>query len=165
MPPLTVGTTPPTCYFTILTLPYDHFSVETPCHSPELAPTTTSATPTHPLLAERHFPLLSPPLSPISSASRVNFLQMQTAASNGSSSRPRPIPVQNVLHVTSDDSSSSNSSYSSSDSHGSSLDFARCSRCQRTPSIDKSGRSNMVQYGLNLWYCKRCASLVGLANR
>lgn len=79
--------------------------------------------------------------------------------------RPQPHPQQNVLHVTSDDSTSSASSSSSTGSMYdiySSPDLARCSRCHRTPSIDiKTGKSNMVQYGLNLYYCSRCAAMVG----
>lgn len=96
----------------------------------------------------------------------------------GQHSRPQPQPQQNVLHVTSGDSSSSLSSSSSSSSssfssgHGSmhniysSPEVARCSRCHRTPSIDiQTGKSNMVQYGLNQYYCSRCAHMVGYFNR
>lgn len=151
------------CYFSIQPAAYSHFSTETPCYSPLLSPIETPADPTNPYLAYRSPQTFSAPLSPTLSTQSV--LQMQTAAAHKHSpSRPRPYPVQNVLHVTSDDSSSSESSLS--DSAKSSLDVARCSRCQRTPSTDiRTGKSNMVQYGLNLWYCNRCAAMVGLTNR
>ena len=157
-------------YFTIRPTSYsNHFSTETPLHTPTTTPDETWADPGNPLLAYRG-PQLDSPSSPTINAFPASILQMQTAASHGKSpSRPAPSPVQNVLHVTSDDSSASNSSssYSSSGRHGmSSLDLARCSRCQRTPSIDvQTGKNNMVQYGLNLWYCTRCAAMVGLSNR
>jgi hypothetical protein len=48
----------------------------------------------------------------------------------------------------------------------SSPEIARCSRCHRTPSIDiTTGKSNMVQYGLNQYYCSRCAGMVGYYSR
>lgn len=94
------------------------------------------------------------------------------SACNQQQIRPQPQPQQNVLHVTSDESvsSTSNSSYTSSTGsrHNifSSPETARCSRCHRTPSIDiQTGKSNMVQYGLNLYYCSRCAAMVGFFNR
>lgn len=155
------------CYFSIQPPAYNHFSTETPCYSPCFNPDETSADPTNPLLAYRDPQTLSPPASP-TTASFSSFLQMQTAAAHqSSSSRPRPTPIQNVLYVSSDESNMSDSSSASSiDSTKSSLDLARCSRCQRTPSVDvKTGKSNMVQYGLNLWYCSRCAAMVGLTNR
>ena len=155
----------PVCYFSISPPAYSHFSTETPICSPTFGPVETPADPTNPLLAYRQSHTSSPPLSPLH-LPVWSVLQMQTAAAHGHSpSRPRPHPVQNVLHVTSDDSITSDSS-SSTYSPKSSLDLARCSRCQRTPSFDaRTGKSNMVQYGLNLWYCSRCASLVGLTNR
>jgi len=84
--------------------------------------------------------------------------------------RPQPQPHQNVLDVNSDDSLSSIPSSSSGrgSMHNifSSPEIARCSRCHRTPSIDiKTGKSNMVQYGLNQYYCSRCATMVGFFNR
>lgn len=156
------------CYFTIVATGFDHFSVETPTPA---SPTTsaffdTPSLPSHPSYAHRDSHKPSSPLSSPNMPSG-NVLQLQATASHGPSApRPRPKPVQNVLHVTSDDSTSSSDS-SSTDSirsgSSSSLDTARCSRCQRTPSIDiRSGQCNMVQYGLNLWYCLRCAGVVGL---
>jgi hypothetical protein len=144
-----------TCYFSITPPACSHYSTETPLYSPTLSPGDTVCDPVHPLLAYRE-PNSS--ILPSSPTTRSTFLQMQTAAAHPS--RPRPAPIQNVLHVTSDDSTSSEESVSSTDSSKSSLDIARCSRCQRTPSIDvKTGKSNMVQYGLNLWYCSRYALL------
>ena len=157
----------PSCYFSIELPDHDILSTESPCSSPTLGPVETPVDPTHPLLAIRDPQHLRTLSSPSSTDAFSSFLQMQSvAAYKHSPSRPRPYPVQNVLHVTSDDSMSSCSSTSSIDSSKSSLDLARCSRCQRTPSINvQTGKSNMVSYGLNLWYCSRCASMVGLTNR
>lgn len=92
-------------------------------------------------------------------------MQLETALPHGqSASRPRPIPVQNVLEVTSDDSVTSADSSTTSLVPGmmSPPEFVRCSRCQKTPG---PAVNNMIQYGLNLWYCRRCAGMVGLINR
>lgn len=157
------------CYFTYTPPGQEHFSDETPSCSPTSSSPDEQplSDPANPLLAYREpYTRHTPAASPMS-----NFMQAQTSAAHGHQpSRPRPYPVQNVLHVTSDDSTSSDSGPSSK----SSLDFGmasppelvRCSRCQRTPSLDiRTGQSNMVQYGLNLWYCSRCACMVGLTNR
>ena len=159
------------CYFTYSPPVYDHFSAETPSASPIHSPGVPDCNPHHPLLAYR-------PPQATTTNSRVSndFFRMQTAAAHHQSPiRPSPVPQQNLLHVTSDDSITSSSSSSSTSSASSSrsslemfstLELARCSRCQRTPSTDiRTGKSNMVQYGLNLWYCSRCANLVGLIQR
>ncbi|KAK4635857.1 hypothetical protein CLAFUW4_01343 [Fulvia fulva] len=148
-------------YFTVVRPNYNHYSVETPCCSPSLnSSEDVHCYPEHPLLASPDFDshLLESPAPKMS----ANLMSLQTAAAHGhSKSRPRPYPMQNVLYVSSDDSSGS-------DSRSSSISpmtpvAARCSRCQRTNSVDlKTGKSNMVSYGLNLWYCGRCATLVGL---
>lgn len=156
------------CYFTIIPPVHRHFSDETPCCSPTFGPDESSSSdPSNPLLAYRsraHYTSTSPP-------HMSSFMQAPTSAAHGHTlSRPRPQPVQNVLHVTSDDSSSSSSDGSTRSSGefgmASPPELARCSRCQRTPSLDlKTGKSNMVRYGLNLWYCNRCATMVGMVNR
>lgn len=134
---------------------YDHFSTESPCCSPALSPTEVTSFAQHPLLARRESISYTMPAA--------SLLQLQTSAAHGSSSPSRPQHIQNVLHVTSDDSTSSDSSKSSVSSSYSTPEFARCSRCQRTPSIDyKTGKSNMITYGLNSYYCNRCAGMVGL---
>lgn len=168
------------CYFTYTPPRYDHFSVETPSASPTPihSPGQPDCDPSHPLLSYR------PPQQATNMASS-DLMRMQSAASHHASPiRPRPVPQQNMLQVTSDDSldsidsssssnrSSSTSSSNSSSSSRTSLDMfsapeiARCSRCQSTSSVDlRTGKSNMVQYGLNLWYCSRCAGMVGLVQR
>jgi len=165
------------CYFTYNPPVYDHFSVETPSASPTPihSPGQPDCDPSHPLLSYR------PPQQATNMASS-DLMRMQSAAAHHTSPiRPRPVPQQNMLQVTSDDSintssssnrSSSTSSSNSSSSSRTSLDMfsapeiARCSRCQSTSSVDlKTGKSNMVQYGLNLWYCSRCAGMVGLVQR
>ena len=157
------------CYFTYSPPVYDHFSVETPSASPIHSPGDPDCNPHHPLLAYR------PPQATTNNRVSNDFFRMQTAAAHESPIRPSPVPQQNLLQVTSDDSVTSSSSSSSSSSASSSRtslemfstpELARCSRCQRTPSTDvRTGKSNMVQYGLNLWYCSRCANLVGLVQR
>lgn len=158
-----------TDYFTIVPPTYDHFSTETPIPSPAFnIEDETSAFAEHPLLACRDPHLLSPSAFKMTA---TNFMSLQTSAAYNVT-RPRPYAMQNVLHVTSDDSTTSESSGASSfDSTSSTssdppVPSARCSRCQRTSSFDfKTGKNNMVQYGLNLWYCGRCAGLVGLIKR
>ena len=158
-------------YFNFLPPVHRYFSSESPCPSPPLHSGEVVADPSNPLLAYRGVDLPSPSARSIMS-SRV--LQRQSAAAHGACSssvrRPRTQPVQNVLLVSSD-SSSTSSSRSNSDSSKSSLDFssapeyARCSRCQRNASVDyRTGKNNMIQYGLNLWYCNRCAAMVGLTD-
>lgn len=150
-------------YFSVIPPTYEHFSVETPHCSPSFC--QDDCTPSysqHPLLAS---PREFYPQPQDHEAPKTSFMSMQTSAAHGSP-RPRPYPMQNVLHVTSDDSTSSTESAGSLGSPASTPEFARCSRCQRTPSVDvRTGKSNMVQYGLNLWYCSRCATLVGLIKR
>ncbi|TKA32443.1 hypothetical protein B0A50_01551 [Salinomyces thailandicus] len=163
---LSLDTTP--CYFTYRRRTSNHFSTETPCGSPTLlSPDELStADSQNPLLAYREPPAL-PTTSPHAD-STARFMQAQTTAAHArSASRPQPHPVQNVLY-TSDDaaSSSDDSTWSAGSDLASPLEAARCSRCQRTPSLDvRTGKSNMVSYGLNLWYCTRCAAMVGLTNR
>jgi hypothetical protein len=84
--------------------------------------------------------------------------------------RPQPQPQQNVMNINSDGSISSTPTSTSGrgSMHNifSSPEIARCSRCHRTPSIDiATGKSNMVQYGLNQYYCSRCAGMVGYYSR
>lgn len=162
------------CYFSIVppiydTVALDHFSLETPTIiSPAVfSPNETIAHPQHPLLAHREVPSSPTTASPTTMSSNSSFLSRQTTAANGSSpSRPRSIAGPSGLHVTRGDSSSSASSSSSVTSNSSTPEIARCSRCQRTQSIDlQTGKSNMIQYGLNQYYCSRCASIVGLINR
>lgn len=143
-------------YFTILP---GRLANETPLCSPLAIPDGLTTPPAeHPLLAFRpptHPPLLSPNMA-------SNFMSVQTTAAHAQlPARPRPVPMQqDVLWTSSNDSSSS--SDSSSESTSQIPVTARCSRCQRTPSVDiHTGKSNMISYGLNLWYCNRCAALVG----
>ena len=147
------------CYFAINPPTYDHHTVETPLATPLSSPGETSPNPLNPLLA-----YCAPQMPSMASA---NLLKLQTAAAHGQPIRPRPQPHQNVLQVTSDDSTTSSDSSSSSDSDSwSPPETARCSRCQRRPSTDiHTRKSNMVQYGLNLYYCSRCAAMVGMVNR
>ena len=151
---------PDLCYFTFSPPTYWHFSVETPLATPVSSPVGASRDPSNPLLSYRQ-----PHSTNMSSMS--NLMRLQTASAHGQPTRPRPVPQQNVLHVTSDDSVNSDTSSSSSTSDDPSLvsplEHARCSRCHRTPSVDlKTGTPNMIRFGLNSYYCTRCAGMVGL---
>lgn len=72
------------------------------------------------------------------------------------------------LQTPSDPSVRLNAPRSSSDSQSSTfLDIVRCSRCQRSLSINDSSTpaAGVVQFGMNSYYCSRCASMVGFNNR
>lgn len=159
---------PMACYFSMIHQPHaaPHFSDETPMSSPIRGPRTPSD-PCNPLLALRS----SPPAStapPRMDASKL--LQLQTAAAY-SLIRPKPQPLQDILEVSHDSfyssaSSSPSSSPSSSDTSIRTItpppQIVRCSRCQRSASIDSGlKKSGMVSFGTNLYYCNRCASFVG----
>jgi len=178
-PPGSITSTPrQACYFTIMPQTSTVVDgIETPLSPTTMGELTPSAYISHPLLADtsrqpefssRHLPS-SPPLkageTPRRTLNGSSFLQLQTHAAH-SPVRPSPRPLQNVLLV-SDDSDMSPSANSSDSTHSqSSFDTARCSRCQRTPSIDLTTRkNNMIEYGLNLFYCTRCANIVGLGIR
>lgn len=124
------------------------------------------ADPSYPLLAIQPSAEPRPLRSYQMDASTLLQLQTQTAHVP-SSTRPQPRPLQNVLHVGDDGDSSpddepSSSSFTSDDVQ-SSMRTVRCSRCQRTASINvtAAGQSNFLSYGLNLYYCSRCATIVG----
>lgn len=152
------------CYFTISPSSQQYTPTDaTFCHSPLHTPDESASRPTTPLSL---FPSSDPSLNigVLAPSTTISFMQRQTSVAHQSAAkRPRPQPVQNVLHVTTDDSdSSSDNSYSSSNNSNSSyMDVARCSRCQRTASL-ASSNAGMIAYGLNLWYCTRCAGMVGL---
>ncbi|KAF4554161.1 Hypothetical protein D9617_5g070380 [Elsinoe fawcettii] len=170
--------TPPSrqpCYFSITPGRTSISSnIETPLYSPEYQNLDSPvADPSNPLLAIRP----AAPPSPYRSSSKMDatkLLQLQTQASlHAPRSRPQPHPVQDVL-VVSDDSAKSKTSNGSGASSASSsksvftssMATARCSRCHRTPSLDlATGKCNMIEYGLNLFYCTRCANIVGFRSR
>ncbi|KAK7538766.1 uncharacterized protein J3D65DRAFT_667413 [Phyllosticta citribraziliensis] len=153
-----------------------HYSSETPSPGPnyEILSPHTPSEPSNPLLAARHPPPVcfnnnSNIMSTLDSSSKV--LQLQTAAAY----RPQPQPVQDVLDLSpidtrtssscSSSSSSSATSSSSSSARGSVssatppvLHFVRCSRCHRSGS---QGSKDMVGWGMNSYYCTRCADMVG----
>lgn len=156
-----------TCYFSVSPV-LSAYSDETPYYTP-YSPSDgdITADPSNPLLAYR-----SPPQSPSFLSVKMDvskFLQMQTQAAHPIQiHRPKPQPLQNVLDV-SDDSVHSPGSDSSADNSPISQSLEqtiRCSRCQRTTSVDLTTRKspNMVSYGLNLYYCTRCARIVGYHN-
>lgn len=90
-----------------------------------------------------------------------SFLQLQTQAGHG----PKPVNLRKTKN-NSDESISTLSSSNSSSRHGS-LDIVRCSRCQRALSIDSTGpacQSGAIRFGLNSYYCTRCANHVGFVD-
>lgn len=82
--------------------------------------------------------------------SSPSFLQLQTQAGHGSS--PINIGRSAKSKNRSDESVNTLSSSSSSSSRKGSLDIVRCSRCQRTLSIDSIGpacQNGAIRFGLN----------------
>jgi hypothetical protein len=93
-------------------------------------------------------------------ASRPSILQLQTQAASGT----RPIQIGSMSSTYKSDDSISTASSSGSTSPKSSLDIVRCSRCQRSLSINTSlpaHHSGAVRFGTNSYYCTRCANVVG----
>lgn len=41
------------------------------------------------------------------------------------------------------------------------FDIVRCSRCQRSMSLENESTPGIVRFGMNSYYCSRCASMVG----
>ncbi|KAA6415615.1 MAG: hypothetical protein FRX48_00331 [Lasallia pustulata] len=95
----------------------------------------------------------------------ANLLRLQTQVAHADASKPKTYPVQAVGGgaIDSDDISNSPSSSSSPGSRMNSLDIVRCSRCQRSLSVDTASTSSggLVRFGTNSYYCNRCATLVG----
>ncbi|KAF6240526.1 hypothetical protein HO173_001194 [Letharia columbiana] len=91
--------------------------------------------------------------------SASNFLQLQTRAAYPPG-RPQIQPDKDIQFGTSRSSSTSasspRSSPESSPSHSPSTDWARCSRCHRSVSVDGSLPSMTgVSFGTNSYYCQR----------
>ncbi|EKG18339.1 hypothetical protein MPH_04421 [Macrophomina phaseolina MS6] len=163
------------CYFSFIPPSYpisdhaSHFSAETPSpglYSDDLSVRTPSE-PSNPLLAAR-----LPPASAIHLNSAAmdssKVLQLQTAAAYSYQTRPQPQPVQDVLDLSpmssrsgSDASSNASSSRTSVSGDSPAVQFIRCSRCHRT---DNPGSKRMIGYGINSYYCIRCADIVGYSH-
>lgn len=164
------------CYFSISpSMPSSTtFPLETPLYSPDFVEDLVTPDPTHPLLASRPTTISSPecPKRPLPTMNASKLLQLQTQAAHPKAVRPQPRPLQDMFNIyddteaTSDDSIDSNTSDDAASSAAPVLQHARCSRCQRDSSIDlTTGRSNMVQWGVNSFYCNRCAKIVGFGHR
>ncbi|GAM83377.1 hypothetical protein ANO11243_013640 [Dothideomycetidae sp. 11243] len=175
------------CYFSLAPSQTPaSLSSDTPLASPEPhhcdAP---MADPSNPLLAV-NLAAAQPPhrynTSRMVDASNLFQLQIQASHQPERRLRPGPRPLQDDSTLRDDLAISRNSpsmtpshvagspnpSYSdcSTPSPESSMNHARCSRCHRTPAVDLATlKSNMIEYGLNLFYCTRCAEIVGLRRR
>ena len=102
----------------------------------------------------------------------ANFLQLQTRAAfpqTASASRPSS-PSQNALLTASSPGKTNHSLSTTSSRQPSSerspapsvIHCARCSRCQRSVSSHEDVPGiNGVSFGLNSYYCNRCAKAVG----
>lgn len=92
-----------------------------------------------------------------------SFLQLQTQAGHGlrTGSNPRSSSDDSLRSLSS--SCSSSSTTASSPSPKPSLDIVRCSRCQRSLSLDLTAAHTpgAVRFGTNSYYCNRCATAVG----
>ena len=120
--------------------------------------TSTSA----PLLTPDDFPHTSLFLAP-------SLLRLSTPSETPMPSheqRPKAQPVQDVFDLSDEDSSypsACSSCSSSEDMTFSSMEAMRCSRCHNSsinPLADLA-KGNMVSFGTNLYYCRRCATFVG----
>jgi hypothetical protein len=154
------------CYFSIQHNKYPSYNDETPLTTPFTPPGEDIVSdPSNPLLAYRPC-LQSPPIRQ-ARLGMESILQLQTQVAHiPAARRPQPQPLQNVLAVG-DDLSDSDSSSSSQGAMYSPMEVARCSRCHRSQSIDvTTGKAaNMVAYGLNSFYCLRCANITGFLQR
>lgn len=97
--------------------------------------------------------------------SASSFLQLQTRAAHPPK-RSQDQPDQHTQVTASCSSStcdtSPRSSTESTPPQSPFRDFARCSRCRRSVSVDGSPPSMTgVSFGINSYYCQRCANLVG----
>ncbi len=102
------------------------------------------------------FHLLSPKPNTMSAPS---FLQLQTRAAHPSKRRQDQSDTDTQVSAS---RSSPRSSTESSPWQSPSTDWARCSRCHRSVSIDGSPPSMTgISIGINSYYCERCAKLVG----
>lgn len=154
------------CYFSIQHSKYSSYNDETPLTTPFTPPGENIVSdPSNPLLAYR--PCLQSPSTTQTRSGMESLLQLQTQVAHiPASRRPQPQPLQNVLAV-SDDLFESDRSSSSQGTMQSPMEVARCSRCHRSQSIDTStGKAaNMISYGLNSFYCLRCANITGYLQR
>ena len=97
--------------------------------------------------------------------SASSFLQLQTRAAHPPK-RPQNQPDKDIQVTTFSSSSTSPSSPGSSielsPAQSPLTDWARCSRCHRSVSVDGSLPSMTgVSFGINSYYCQRCAKWVG----
>jgi hypothetical protein len=152
------------CYFSIQHNKYSSYNDETPLTSPFTPPGENIVSdPSNPLLAFR--PCMQSPSTNQTRPGMESLLQLQTQAAHiPPPRRPQPQPLQNVLAVSDDYSDDSSSDQGISQAP---MELARCSRCHRSQSIDMStGKAaNMVAYGLNSFYCLRCANITGFLQR
>lgn len=110
------------------------------------------------------------PRSPQTTMSASSFLQIQTRAAHPPrrhQKQPDRDAQVTTMHssstsVSSSSSSSSSTESSPSQSPSSSTDWARCSRCHRSVSVDDSCPfMTGVSIGTNSYYCHHCAKVVG----
>ena len=97
--------------------------------------------------------------------SSLSFLQIQTRAAHPPK-RSQNQPGKNAQVTTScfssTQASSPRSSIESSPAQSPFNDWARCSRCHRSVTVDGSLPSTPgVSFGTNSYYCQRCAKVVG----
>ena len=103
-------------------------------------------------------PLPFQPKMPAPSADVADLVQLQSEAAypRGKSESRAGVNVHEAR-----DRDERSTSISSSDFYI--LNLARCSRCQRTLSTGSSSApaQGVVRFGTNLYYCARCANMVG----
>ena len=167
MPYITLPSKPPSFFLRYLTFTHQISYVFLPFHRCSIRVLTSQQSPPN-LRRAHHFTHLPPivhPSHPLTTMSASSFLQLQTRAAHPPR-RPRNEPNENT-QVTASRSSSTCASSPRSSTELSPLqspfiDWARCSRCHRSVSVDGSLPSTTgVSFGINSYYCQRCANLVG----
>ena len=149
-------------------LPHREFNPHLPLHSATPVPASHHIRNTRPRLGA--FSSSSNRASNTAEMDISRLLQLQTTAAYQSPTRPQPQPAQDSASSrTSSEASSSGRTTPGPTTSSSNLlltnmsSYIRCSRCQRSLSIDSSNTSHTsaVQYGTNCYYCNRCARMVG----
>ncbi|KKZ62206.1 hypothetical protein GX50_02148 [[Emmonsia] crescens] len=71
-------------------------------------------------------------------------------------------PIQESSSNASGGGLTPRSSSDSTNPAASTFDIVRCSRCQRSLCLEHASSSpGVVRFGVNSYYCSRCASMVG----
>lgn len=156
---ITMSTSAPNaCYFSFQPT---HNAVNMQHYDNSTLSNSASSTPTEDDMPTHLFPISSPsPTTPLFKLDALRLLQLQTSVAHPHTTRrPQPQPIQTMPHIDDTSDSSSDGSTSPMEPQTSQPTAARCSRCHRT--LSSHMPAGNVSFGLNSWYCSRCAEIVG----